>query len=189
MAENAATVARILNGALLALARRGVDKLSMSDVCSAAGISRGTLYRYFTSKEELLQAIGGHVRDGIQQQLDLAVEERPDLDARVEVVVDTIVHYGEAHPEAGQVLALEPGFGLNFIRGVFPEFVTLVEELLAPALESSPAVQSGLLTTGELSELILRAAASTVFIPPADVDDVRRAITALPCLHTAKARA
>ena len=189
MASNAATVARILNGALLALARRGVDKLSMSDVCTEAGISRGTLYRYFASKEELLAAIGGHVRDGLRQQLELAVEERPDLDARVEVVIDTIVHYGEAHPETGHVIALEPGFALGFIRAVFPEFVTLAEDLLAPALESSPAVRSGLLTTGELAELILRAAASTAFIPGDDIDDVRRAIAALPCLETSKARA
>jgi AcrR family transcriptional regulator len=189
MASNEATVARIYNGALVALARRGVDKLSMSDVCTEAGISRGTLYRYFASKEELLAAIGGHIRDGLREQLELAVEERPALDVRVDVVLETIIHYGEAHPETSQVIALEPGFALGFIRAVFPEFVTLVEDLVAPALESSPAVRSGLLTSGELAELIMRAAASTVFIPGDDVDEVRRAITALPCLETAKARA
>jgi len=189
MASNAATVERILNGALLALARRGLDKLSMSDVCTETGISRGTLYRYFASKEELLAAIGWHVRDGLRRQLEFAVEERPALDERIEVVVDTIVHYGQAHPESGHVIALEPAFALQFIRSVFPEFVTLVEELLTPALESSPAVRSGLFTCGDLAELIMRAAASTVFIPSDDIDEVRRTIAALPCLETAKAHA
>lgn len=188
MAANTPTVERILNGALLALARRGVEKLSMSDVCTAAGISRGTLYRYFSSKEELLAAIAVHVRDGIRQQVELAVEQRPDLDVRVDVVVDTIVHYGKAHPEAGHVMALEPGFSLDFIRGVFPEFVIFVEGLLAPALELSPAVRSGALTAAELSELILRAATSTFFIPTDDVDELRRTITALPCMHPSAAR-
>lgn len=188
MAANTATVERILDGALLALARRGVGKLSMSDVCSAAGISRGTLYRYFTSKDDLLEAIGGHVRDGVRRQVELAVEERPGLDVRVDVVVDAIVHYGDAHPEAGHVLALEPGFALGFIRGDFPDFVGFAEELLAPALKRSPAVRSRELTTGELSELILRAAASTFFIPAEDTTVFCRAISALPCLQVSKSQ-
>lgn len=185
MAANSVTVARILDGTLLALARRGVHKLSMSDVCAEAGISRGTLYRYFRSKEDLLEAISGHVRDGLQQQLKLAVDERPELQARVEVVVAAIVNFGKTHPEAAQVIALEPGFGLEFVRSVFPQFVAIAEELLAPALELCPAVRSGSLNCGELSELMLRAAASTFFVPTDDPDDVARSIAALPCLHAA----
>ena len=50
---NNETVNRILDGALRALARRGLRKLSMSDICEEAGISRGTLYRYFKSKDWL----------------------------------------------------------------------------------------------------------------------------------------
>jgi hypothetical protein len=42
------------------------------------------------------------------------------------------------------------------------------------------------LTSGELSELILRTAASTYFIPTDHPDDVARAIAALPCLHTSE---
>lgn len=50
MAASSDTHTRILDGALSALARRGVRKLSMSDVGAEAGISRGTLYRYFRDK-------------------------------------------------------------------------------------------------------------------------------------------
>jgi AcrR family transcriptional regulator len=189
MTANSDTVARILDGALLALARRGVRKLSMSDVGAAAGISRGTLYRYFSNKEELLDAIAGHVRNGLRQQLIAAVERRPELDDRVRVVVESIVRFAKTHPEAVQVIALEPGFGVEFVRSVFPEFVAVVEQLLTPALESSPTVRSGAMTSGELSELILRTAASTYFIPTDDIDEVPRAIAALPCLHTANVKA
>ena len=176
------TVARILDGALLVLSRRGKDKLSMSDVGAASGISRGTLYRYFRSKEEILDAIGAHVRTGLQQQLIAAVEESPDLSVRVQVVVESLVRYGEDHPESVQVNAIEPKFGLDFVRSVFPEFVRFVENLLAPALELTPAVRSGATTSGELSELILRVVSSTYFIPPGDIGDVPKALAALPCL-------
>lgn len=182
MAPNSDTVARILDGALLALARRGRNKLSMSDVCEMSGISRGTLYRYFRNKEEVLDAIGGHVVEGLQQHVRAAVEERPGLDDRLQVVVESLVRYAETHPET-QVHAFEPEFGVAFIRSTFPKFVTLVEELLAPALELTTPVRSGAITSSELAEIVLRVAASTYFIPTNDVDEVPRAIAALPCLR------
>jgi AcrR family transcriptional regulator len=186
MTANSDTHARILDGALAALARLGVRKLSMSDVGAEAGISRGTLYRYFANKEELLDAISSHVEHGLQRELRAAVERRPEVRERVHVVVEAIVYYGESHPEAVQVIALEPGFGVEFVRQVFPKFVAVAEELLTPALATAPAVRSGELSTSELSELILRAAASTFFIPTDDLDEVSRMIAALPCLGRAE---
>ena len=177
------TVSRILNGALVALARRGVRELSMTDVGHAANISRGTLYRYFSSKEELLDAIGVHVERSLINEMVRAVDERPELDVRVQVVVETIVYFQKSHPEAAQVIAVEPGFGIDFVRRVFPEYIAVVEELLTPALKRSSAVRAGGPTPGELSELILRVAATTIFIPTADIDDVPRAIAAMPCLQ------
>lgn len=188
MTANSDTVARILDGTLSALARRGVHKLSMSDVGAAAGISRGTLYRYFRNKEQLLDAIAGHVRNGLQRQLISAVEKRPALEARVEVVVESIVQFAKTHPEAVQVIVVEPGFGVEFVRSVFPEFVEVAEQLLTPALEMSPAVRSGAISASDLSELILRTAASTYFIPTDNIDAVPRAIAALPCLHTTEVK-
>ena len=185
MAAKDDTLSRIMDGTLLALARRGVRKLSMSDVGTQAGISRGTLYRYFSSKEELLDAIAVHVEKGLRDELLKAVERRPELDARVQVVVEAMVYFGTTHPEAAQVIAVEPGFGLEFIRRVFPEFVSVAEQLLAPALELTPTVRTGAMTSGELSELILRVASSTFFIPTDDVDEIPRAIAALPCLQNA----
>ena len=182
-AQNSATVARILDGALRALARRGRHKLSMSDVVELSGISRGTLYRYFRNKEEILDAIAAHIRDGLLKQLSSAVEDRPELDVRVQVVTEALVGFSRTHPEAIQVIALEPEFNVNAVRNLFPEFAILLEELLTPALEPTPAVRSNALTPGELSELILRVAGSTFFIPSENFDEVPLAVAALPCLR------
>ena len=103
----------------------------------------------------------------------------------LQVVVESLVRYGEDHPEAVQVNLIEPKFGLEFVRTVFPEFVSFVDELLAPALKLTPAVRSGATTSGELSELILRVVSSTYFIPPRNIDDVPKALATLPCLRTA----
>ncbi|MBW2386656.1 MAG: helix-turn-helix transcriptional regulator, partial [Deltaproteobacteria bacterium] len=48
---------RLLQGALRAVASRGLAKLSMSDVSEFAGLSRGTAYRYFSNTEELLREL------------------------------------------------------------------------------------------------------------------------------------
>lgn len=183
MAANSDTVARILDGALLALARRGRHKFAMSDICAMSGVSRGTLYRYFRNKDEVLEAIGGHVRVGLRQQLTADIEDRPALEDRVQVVVESLVRYSGAHPETAEGIAAEPEWSLGFIRNVMPEFITLVEELLAPALELTTPIRTGAMTSGELAELILRVCASTYFIPTRDLDQVPRAIAALPCLR------
>ena len=54
--ELSPSVIRILSGALDAIASRGVKRLSMSDIIDASGVSRGTLYRYFSNKDEVLGA-------------------------------------------------------------------------------------------------------------------------------------
>src|SRR5277367_4793470 len=98
MTANSDTLARILDGALAALARRGGRKLSMSDVCAQARISRGTLYRYFSNKDQLLDAIAAHVERGLRAELRAAVQRRPDLRERVYVVVKSLVQYRDKHP-------------------------------------------------------------------------------------------
>jgi AcrR family transcriptional regulator len=47
---------QILDGAALVFARDGYEGASMSRIASEAGVSKGTLYNYFTSKAELFSA-------------------------------------------------------------------------------------------------------------------------------------
>jgi AcrR family transcriptional regulator len=182
------TLKRILNGTLQAAARHGVDRVSMRVVGQEAGVARGTLYRYFENKDQLLEAIGRHIENEMKADLIRAVDERPGLDTRLEVVVHAIAHYAATHPEAMQVMALESGFGSGFIQEAFLEFVPLVEQLLGPALERTSAVRSGAMSSAALSELILRVVATTYFVPTVDLDEIPHAIAALPCLDFAAPR-
>jgi AcrR family transcriptional regulator len=57
--DDSSTRQRLLVATAEVLSRRGMTKLSLSEVALQAGVSRPTLYRWFASKEELLDAFGG----------------------------------------------------------------------------------------------------------------------------------
>ncbi|OSC27101.1 TetR family transcriptional regulator [Mycobacterium vulneris] len=182
MAANGDMLARIFDATTTTLARSGAKGLSMTDVSAEAGISRGTLYHYFGRKQDLLYAVGVRVVKLFEGAVVNAVEERPELDVRVRAVVEAMIDVGRAHPEIMQVIALEPGFGVDFLQQIFPEFVGVLEELLAPALSLTFAVRSMGMTSGQLCELILRIVMSAYVFPTRDVADLPRAILAMPYL-------
>lgn len=47
---------QILEAARACFARRGFHKTTMRDICAAAALSPGAVYRYFASKEEIIEA-------------------------------------------------------------------------------------------------------------------------------------
>src|SRR5262249_44255501 len=48
---------QIINGARSVFLAQGFDGASMGEIARTAGVSKGTLYVYFTSKEELFQVV------------------------------------------------------------------------------------------------------------------------------------
>jgi AcrR family transcriptional regulator len=159
------TARQILDAALASLARFGPKRLSMSDICAEAGLSRGTLYRYFPNKVDLLEHLGAHVERNFEISLREAVAQQPLLEDRISVVLELIVRQDELRPPAGQLLDVEPGFALAFLRREFPRFLRVVTETLAPALADCEPVQSGSVTVEQLAEMILRLGMSAHLIP------------------------
>jgi AcrR family transcriptional regulator len=51
------TAARILDAAERCMGRFGLQRVSMNDVAVEAGVSRGTVYRYFPVREDLVAAV------------------------------------------------------------------------------------------------------------------------------------
>lgn len=102
------TIAKIIDAAHLLIMTKGDQELSISEVCRVAGISRPTLYRYFPTAKELIESVFLKVRDDFDNGLRESIRQTPEVDKRLEVVVDYMVahlvggasqvHY-EANPE------------------------------------------------------------------------------------------
>jgi AcrR family transcriptional regulator len=172
-------VQKILAGTMRALSRQGAQKLSVSDICESSQVARGTFYRYFTSKENVLAALGRHFEDGVAAAFADAIETNPDPEARVQVVLDTILAYRAAGGDWNQMLDVAPEFTLEFIRDTFPSLVDVVTDALGPAAEQSPLVTSGTLTKRQLGDLFMRSVTSMLFLPGSRSDEVPALVASL----------
>src|SRR6516225_7014472 len=82
---------QILQAAAACFGRRGFHQATMQDICSEVGLSPGSVYRYFRSKEELIAA--------------LVEEDRAKHIARIEAVRDQPDIFAGLHALADQTLA------------------------------------------------------------------------------------
>lgn len=82
---------RILAATFVVLSRSGHRNLQLSEVANEAGVSRPTLYRYFGSKQGLLDAFGLYEQDNFDAGLAAAMAglRGPErLDAALQFIVD-----------------------------------------------------------------------------------------------------
>ncbi|MDA8048306.1 MAG: TetR/AcrR family transcriptional regulator [Actinomycetota bacterium] len=160
----AATRDRILEGALAALGRVGPRRLTMGDVSARAGLSRGTVYRYFPTKEDLLAVLAEYEQDRFAEGLRGALDRGPGPPSLASVV-EYIISYLTEHPALPQMIDVEPEFVLAFMRRQMPVFHRITEELLGPVMSTARPVVQGLVTVRELDELLLRVVLSVFLVP------------------------
>jgi len=61
---------RLVNAARNRFAEHGYSNVNVADICSSAGISKGSFYRYFDSKEAIFIAAARSTVDAVGEQLD-----------------------------------------------------------------------------------------------------------------------
>ena len=176
---NARTRQRILDGAMLAIARHGLSKLGMNDVSDSAGVSRGTLYRYFPSREELLQNLAAFESARFQQRVGDALRDAPAGSRRLEVALQHVTGYVREHPAIQRILETEPAFVLRHLREQFPSLCETTGALLAPLLAQTKPVRQGAATAEQLVDWLTRMMISAVLFPDPDPDRMARSLTAV----------
>lgn len=72
------TERKILYAALELMRERGFDKVSVRDICKAAGITTGAFYHHFSSKEALLEHGFAPLDDYMRSVLENSGDESPD---------------------------------------------------------------------------------------------------------------
>ena len=88
-------IGAIVDAAAGVIAARG-ESASMSDVAAAAGVARATLYRYFPSRQALLDELAALAVADAQERLVAARLEEVATDEGVTRVVRALVEVGDA---------------------------------------------------------------------------------------------
>ena len=165
---------RILDAAQRLTFRAGARRMSLSDVAILSGVSRPTIYRYFASKEELIDALGKRERRRLDASMTDATSGVVGV-ARLEAAVDVIAAFVEAQPP-GRLLDLEPGFAHEQMAQALP---TLTEGL---AVVLRRCAREDAFATAvdprDLAGAIARTALSHYLFPDEDRTAVRRHLRA-----------
>lgn len=177
--------ARILDGAVQAIACHGLAKLGMSDVIAHAGVSRGTLYRYFPSREELLRDLAAFETERFLQRIGEALQTAPPGEARLRVALLHVARYVDEHPVIRRLIENEPGFVLRYLREQFRSLSAATGSFFVPLLQDMQPLRGGVATSEQLIDWLTRMMISAVLFPDPDPEGMARSLTSVYRLLTA----
>lgn len=162
--RSANTIEEIIAATFTVLMRVGTTKLSVREVCEEANISRGTLYRYFASKDELVEAAAFHLR----AQTDIRAREAAAGLTSPAKIFDALVKFTAESAEAGDaanLLEKEPEFILKYFRDNFDYFINRVSDVMTPAYDSWEQELGEKIDRDLISEAFVRFALSETLVP------------------------
>lgn len=130
----------IIDAGMELFAQRGFERTNLSDVASRAGISKGTIYLYFKSKDALFEAA---LRDRIAKAIQGAVHHMPDLEGSMETQIKSLIETIYKGIIGGDGLVL---FKIMLREGHrFPSLSLLYKDI---AISGGTAVLAKVLKTG-----------------------------------------
>jgi TetR/AcrR family transcriptional regulator, repressor for uid operon len=130
---------RILAATAEVLGTSGMTKLSLTQVAMQARVSRPTLYRWFASKKELLDAFAVWERSFYERALVDATTDLPVGD-RLDATLRVIVEYQQSYPGL-RMVDIEPTMVIRRLAQVIPLMRARLERLVpGPAGAEAAAV-------------------------------------------------
>lgn len=162
----------ILDGAIAALSKHGLARLSLEDVAREAAVSRQTVYRYFGSRDALISATILREEETFIAAIVTAADRHEELRPTLEAAIAQALRSAREHPLLDRLLEAEPEALLPFLttgRGpVLSAARPVIEELLANRLPHLTERE-----LGRIADMSTRLIISYTINPPDDdVDDV-----------------
>lgn len=97
--------AQIVDQARVLIEAEGADLLSLNQLAQALGVKAPSLYRYVSSKTDLLRAVNTGTVDLLFQALNEArASEQSSPQAQLMAVLQALRHFAHAHPQSYQLL-------------------------------------------------------------------------------------
>lgn len=169
-------VARILDAGELCVQRFGIRRTSMGEVARVGKLSRGSIYRYFSDKDSLVEGIFRRRQESFLNRTEAQLEKQPTL---VDKVTQSVLagrqdmHEGlfaalaQIEPETLAVMFLDPRFYQRSVS-FWPPHVRMAQA--AGEINGDANIEF-------VTDLIVRLAVSLVMFPTLGIElKTRRAL-------------
>lgn len=158
--KSAATRERIMEAASQVMVERGAADFQMSEVADRCGLSKGSLYYYFSDRGELVRAVVDHAVDDLVDEVEGIVASAPSA---VESIMGLARALADAvHPGGPLVLALaRQASGAGGAGGVEESRLERVVSILTAQFERAKG--EGLMRP-EVSSRLCAAAVAGAFL-------------------------
>lgn len=145
------TSAAIIDVALTVIKERGMDEPTIDDFIVAAGVSRGTFYNHFATKDELMRAVSSYVADAIDARITPLFLGVKNPAQRISIAIREFIRISRERPEWGGVLARTlpsgSGWSEDMRRGVLKDIRSGVRmgQFTVPSVQSAAVIGIGAL--------------------------------------------
>ncbi|WP_067491956.1 TetR/AcrR family transcriptional regulator [Actinomadura hibisca] len=156
---------RILDAALAEFETYGLRRVSVEDVAKRAGVARTTIYRRFTNKEQLLQAV---ILREVRGFLTAIADATADLPTPEDAIVEGFVaglRQARTHPLMTRVLQSEPEAFLPQLTMNGGAVMVAARDIIAASLRRNRPEDAADAAT--VAEVLLRVAVSLLLVPGA----------------------
>ncbi len=156
---------RVLEAARRCLAEGGYERVTMEAIASEANISRATLYRYFSSRDEVLSGVVVRDAERYLERIRSEVESQPDLGSAILEFVQVTLKTASRDPNMARIFSSDDGLHAGgILTESSVELFELVAEFFRPLFEARGAEVREGISPEEASEWILRAILSLLTV-------------------------
>jgi TetR/AcrR family fatty acid metabolism transcriptional regulator len=127
---------QIIEAAVRVFARKGYFSSRVSDIAREAGIAAGTIYLYFSTKEDILIRLFQAKMAEFVASVRKAIADEPDAVAKLRRLIRMHFEMLEGHPELAEVVQVELRQGQKFFRGASNQEIAAYFALIASVLDA-----------------------------------------------------
>ena len=95
---------RIINGAITVFACKGFYKAKIEEIAAQAGVGKGTVYEYFSSKKELFQEMFLYIEEKYEEMFQQELSLVDTFYAKLQKMFEVTIRFLERHKEMARIL-------------------------------------------------------------------------------------